>query len=137
MRSCSGHVLDFPAIQFRSGRLDEGRGINREILKSQHNLSGLWFSWDAAIPNVSPQTVSSSSPATGSRFMASRMRCSRCHADSLVISYLRLISHAETEFFEKHTSKITKWVCQPAQRRLSTVAVATGRLIARIPYPDT
>ena len=30
-----------------------------------------------------------------------------CHAVSLVISYLRLISHAETEFFDGQTSNIT------------------------------
>lgn len=56
----------------------------------------------------SAMTVPDKRPATGSRFIASRMRCSMCQADSFVTLYLRLISHAETLFFAEQTSKMTK-----------------------------
>ena len=62
--------------------------------------------------------------------MASRMRCSLCHADSFVMPYFREISHAETEFLEDTNSKITN-----SQVRMlilvpwKIVSVRTGPLV--------
>lgn len=65
----------------------------------------------------------------GSRFMASRMRCSMNQADLKVSPYLRSISRAETPFLEDAISKITK-------TRVRTVLPAL-RLGPQAVFPQT
>jgi hypothetical protein len=48
-----------------------------------------------------------SSPAMGSRFIASRRRCIKNHADLAVRPYLRSTSRALIPFLAEHASKIT------------------------------
>ena len=56
----------------------------------------------------SATTRPESSPASGSRRIASRMRWSMYQAVFAVSLYLRSISRADTPFFDAHISKITK-----------------------------
>lgn len=56
----------------------------------------------------SATTVPLSSDASGSRRMASRMRCRTNQAVLAVRPYLRSISRAETPFLEAHISKTTR-----------------------------
>ena len=108
VRLCS-HVRDVMRSDLAGLIVDQGHdGLLVGVARAEIGaLVGVTVAVTATEPGLVRAMVPRSRPATGSRLMASRIRCSMCHALSLVMLYWRLISHAEMLFLLAKISKMT------------------------------